>query len=104
MLGVAAQQLIDRTLPEEELLAVHAILSEEPNILSYHRLRARHSGNFHYIDVHVVVPTDWSVVQAHGVADRLEKSINATLAPAQTVIHVDPYDPRKARKGQIEGG
>ncbi len=41
-------------------------------------------------------PADWSLQQAHEVADRLEKRIESELAPAYIVIHVDPYDPTRA--------
>jgi len=54
------------------------------------------SGNMRYIDMHIVVPNDWSVVQAHNVADELEKKIAYELSPAQVVIHVDPFDAAKA--------
>lgn len=33
--------------------------------------------------------------KAHAVADRLEKRLERELAPAQAVIHVDPYDPHR---------
>jgi cation diffusion facilitator family transporter len=95
MACTAFEQLIDRSLPENELTAIREILISEPTVLSFHRLRARHSGQLHYIEAHVVVPNDWTVVQSHEVADRLEKKINERLSPAQTVIHVDPYDPQK---------
>jgi divalent metal cation (Fe/Co/Zn/Cd) transporter len=65
-------------------------------MLSYHHLRSRHSGNCHYVDVHVVVPNSWTVVQGHNLADDLEKKIQASLPPAQVVIHIDPYDEQKA--------
>jgi cation diffusion facilitator family transporter len=99
MLRVAFDELIDRTLPDHELQAVHQILCNEPGVLSYHRLRARHSGHVHFVDVHVVVPNEWSVIQAHNLADRIEKRINTELAPAQTVVHIDPYDEAKEVKG-----
>lgn len=95
----AFDQLIDKTLPEEELALIRDILDREGECLSYHRLRGRHSGSSHYIDVHIVVPTDWSVVQAHNLADRLEKAIAANLQPAHVVIHVDPFDAKKISKG-----
>jgi cation diffusion facilitator family transporter len=95
MLSAAYHELIDRTLPEDELEAVHNILCQHPGVLSYHRLRARHSGHVHFVDVHVVVPNEWSVVQAHDLADDIEKRINAELSPAQTVVHIDPYDAAK---------
>ncbi|GBC91089.1 Ferrous-iron efflux pump FieF [bacterium HR14] len=71
-------------------------MRSEPDVISYHRLRTRRSGAMRYIDLHIVVPSDWSLQQAHAVADRLEKRIAQALAPAQVVIHVDPYDPTRA--------
>lgn len=95
MLRESYDQLVDRVLPAEEMMAIEAILNEEKECLSWHRLRARHSGSMHNVDVHVVVPRDWSVVQAHDLADRLEKRIEDRLAPAKAIIHVDPFDPQK---------
>lgn len=95
MVCEAFNELIDRALPEEEMTAIRAILDEEKGCLSWHRLRARHSGSTHYVDVHVVVPREWSLVQAHEIADRLEKRIEARLDPAVAVIHVDPFDAQK---------
>ena len=96
MVRESFDQLIDRALPPEEMAAIEAILNEERGCLSWHRLRARHSGSTHYVDVHVVVPREWSVIQAHDLADGLEKKIEARLAPAVAVIHVDPFDPYKS--------
>jgi cation diffusion facilitator family transporter len=95
----AFHQLIDRRLEDGELETIVRLVREEPELLSFHRLRTRLSGNVRYVDLHIVVPTDWSLVQAHRLADRLEKTIEAALAPAHVVIHVDPYDARKARAG-----
>lgn len=95
ILREAIDQLIDRAMPQAEVDQIIRILSEEPGCLSFHRLRTRHSGNLHYIDVHIVVPNDWSVVQAHDLADSLEKHISSALPPAHVVIHVDPFDPKK---------
>ncbi len=94
----AYHQLIDRRLPDEELAQVKEILDSEDELLSYHRLRTRHSGTTHYVDVHVVVPIDMTLVDAHALADRVEKRIRVALAPAQVVLHVDPYDPMKANR------
>ncbi|MEZ0325548.1 MAG: cation diffusion facilitator family transporter [Fimbriimonas sp.] len=92
----AIDQLIDRKIPPDEMAAIERILNETQGCLSWHKLRTRHSGHVHYIDVHIVVPNDWSVVQAHDLADSVEKRIQAELAPAHAVIHVDPYDPLKS--------
>lgn len=97
---LAFHQLIDRRLPIEELDTIAGILNSDPRVISYHRLRTRRSGYMRYVDLHLVVPNDWSVQQAHAVADELEKKIEHALAPAQVVIHVDPYDPAKIREEQ----
>ena len=96
----ASNELIDRRIEDHELANIEAILTSDEGVLSYHRLRTRHSGAWHYVDVHVVVPRDWSVVQAHDLADRLEKDISATLSPCHVVIHIDPYDEEKAARGR----
>jgi cation diffusion facilitator family transporter len=91
----AVHQLIDQRMPDEEIALIEEILARADGALSYHNLRTRHSGHVHYVDVHVVVPNDWSVVQAHDLADALEKEIERRLAPAHATIHIDPYDPAK---------
>jgi cation diffusion facilitator family transporter len=94
---LAFHQLIDARLPIEELDTIASILDTDPRVMSYHRLRTRRSGYMRYIDLHIVLPNDWSVQQAHAAADELEKKIEHALSPAQAVIHVDPYDPAKAK-------
>ena len=52
--------------------------------------------------MHIVVPNQLTVIEAHELADQLEKHIAAELAPAQVVIHVDPYDESKERRRNME--
>jgi len=94
----AFQQLIDRRLEDSEIEKVREMVHEHPGILSFHRLRSRMSGTTRYIEFHVVVPAEWSVVEAHDCVDVLEKKIAEALQPAVVVIHVDPYDPAKAKR------
>jgi cation diffusion facilitator family transporter len=94
----AFDQLIDRSLTDEELQEIKRIVENHPGIMGYHRLRSRLSGDTRYIDMHVVVPVDWSVVQAHDVADEIEKLVANALMPAVVVIHVDPFDETKVSR------
>ncbi len=97
----AFHELIDHCLPESEIAQIDTILRGMPGVLSYHQLRTRRSGAMRYIDLHIVVPSDWNLETAHKVADQLEKQIESVLAPAQCVIHVDPYDPERANERRI---
>jgi cation diffusion facilitator family transporter len=91
----AFQQLIDRRMEDDEIALIHETIRAEDGVISYHKLRTRHSGHTHYIDVHIVVPSEWSVVKAHDLADKLEKTICERLTPAVVTIHVDPFEPTK---------
>ena len=92
---LAFEQLIDRRLESDEIEKIKSLVSDQEGIISSHRLRTRLSGNTRYIDLHIVVPNDWSLVESHAAADKLEKTIAAQFAPAAVVIHVDPYDETK---------
>lgn len=91
----AFHDLIDIRLPDEEIAQVEALISSESEVLGFHRLRTRRSGSMRFIDMHIVVPREWTVVEAHDLADRLEKRIELDLQPATVVIHVDPFDPQR---------
>ncbi|MCS7065472.1 MAG: cation diffusion facilitator family transporter [Fimbriimonadales bacterium] len=93
----AFHELIDQRLPDEEIAHIDRLICSDPRVISYHNLRTRRAGAIRYIDLHIVVPADWSLQQAHAVADELEKRLERELCPAQVVIHVDPYDPQKAQ-------
>ena len=61
-----------------------------PTICSYHKLRHRHSGRFHWVDFHLVVPADWTIDQGHRVASRIETEIEQSLGDAIATAHVEP--------------
>ncbi len=90
MIHQAFNEVIDKQIEPAELERIKAILAEESGILSYHKLRTRHSGDMHYVEVHVVVPRTWTVVEGHDVADRVEKAIQQELEPCICLVHVDP--------------
>jgi cation diffusion facilitator family transporter len=94
MIRNAFHEVIDHTIDPMELEAIKEIITSEPEMLSYHKLRTRHSGTWHYIDLHIVVPRHWTLIEAHTLADRIEKRIETRLAPAVCTIHVDPDEPR----------
>ncbi|MCS7208495.1 MAG: cation diffusion facilitator family transporter, partial [Fimbriimonadales bacterium] len=98
----AFHELIDHRLPQEEIALIDHILRSEPNLLNYHNLRTRRSGATRYVDVHIVLPNDWSLQRAHEVADTLEKRIAHALRPAVVTIHVDPYDPMRVAQREAQ--
>jgi cation diffusion facilitator family transporter len=64
--------------------------AKEPRICSYHKLRHRHSGRFHWVDFHVMVPPDWNVQRGHNAASSIEFEIEKALGEANATAHVEP--------------
>ena len=64
---------------------------KEPRICSYHKLRHRHSGRYHWVDFHIMVPADWDIRHAHEVASAIEYEIEQALREGNATAHVEPY-------------
>ncbi len=59
-----------------------------------HQLRAWQAGDRTYVDFHLVVPRDWSVVQLHETLDHARDLLRSELGPAtESIIHFDPESP-----------
>ncbi len=89
----SSQDLLDEVLPPEEERVVHQVLEQHrAEFLEYHRFRARKSGAERHIDMHLVLPKDHSVEEAHELTDRIESEIKAKLKNATVVIHMEPCE------------
>jgi cation diffusion facilitator family transporter len=87
--------ILDASLSEEELALVEqAILAEGPQIAGFHRLRTRRSGQSPYIDLHLILPPDLTVAEAHEITDRIEARVRAHWPSATLTIHTEPADGR----------
>jgi cation diffusion facilitator family transporter len=63
---------------------------KEPRICSYHKLRHRHSGRYHWVDFHIVVPAWWNIDRGHQVASAIEYEIELALGEGNATAHVEP--------------
>jgi cation diffusion facilitator family transporter len=62
----------------------------EPRICSYHKLRHRHSGRYHWVDFHLVVPAHMDVAQGHAIASHIEYEMEQTLGVGNATAHIEP--------------
>jgi cation diffusion facilitator family transporter len=91
VLRKAYRGLTDVRLPEEELAVVRSAIKEHiGELVDFHALRTRKSGNQRYIDLHLVMPRHISLEEAHRMCDHLEQDIKSKLARASVTIHVEP--------------
>jgi divalent metal cation (Fe/Co/Zn/Cd) transporter len=83
--------LMDVSLPDKEQAAIESCLLEHRDrIVEFHRLRTRKAGSQRQIDVHLVIPRETHVEEAHHLCDHLETDIEQLLQNAEVNIHVEP--------------
>lgn len=84
------QDLDDEVLLRQILDAHVGPDGAEPHICSYHKLRHRHSGRYHWVEFHMVVPRDWNVDRGHRIASAIEDEIESALGEGNATAHVEP--------------
>lgn len=100
LLHRSARELMDASIPEDELERVTAYLdSLGDREIEYHSLLTRMSGPRRFISMHLLVPGDWSVKRGHDCADEVEETIIAMFREPVTVsTHIEPVeDPASMR-------
>jgi cation diffusion facilitator family transporter len=96
LLRPAAAGLMDQQDLEDNKLLTNILdshvgaVAKSPQICSYHKLRHRHSGRYHWVDFHIMVPADWSIDKGHQVASTIEYEIEQALGEGNATAHVEP--------------
>jgi cation diffusion facilitator family transporter len=100
----ALDPLMDMTLPEEDVVTVRTVLEEEPGVLSFHKLRTRKSGSARYVDAHILLDDDLSLVEAHALTEELEDRMRERLPNAEITLHMEPYRYERLHQFEKHGG
>lgn len=88
--------LMDEAVAPEDLEAIRTLISTHADgALEAHDLRTRRAGRVTFIDFHLVVPGELSVLDAHAICDRIEAALRAEVGEAVITIHVEPEDKAK---------
>ena len=95
----AAGILVDESPPPEEMDRIEAAIAraraDEPEVVGYHKLRARTTGRRRYIDLHVQFRSGTTLETAHDRAHELRDAIESDLGNAEVLIHVEPESSRR---------
>lgn len=86
----AVQSLLDRALPDEERQQIIAISLNWPGVQGVHDVRTRQSGPTKFIQLHVELEDQLPLVQAHRIADQVEKALRKAFPGSDVIIHQDP--------------
>jgi len=86
--------LMDEALPDREQKLIQQVMDVyRQRGVNFHALRTRQAAARQFISVHVLVPGDWTVHDAHHVAEDFENDVRAKLGGVITVFtHLEPAE------------
>lgn len=87
---LSLSQLMDREFPDEDRARIRAIATAHPSVLAVHDLRTRFAGPTSFIQLHIEMHGDMTLVQAHEVSEAVEMAIKEAYPTAEIIIHQDP--------------
>ena len=88
LLSKAFSPLIDTAWGDEEIVGLERKLSTMD--VNYHDLRTRLAGNYRFIDIHIQIPENESVGNAHNYCDKIEDELKSIYDNLTVTIHVEP--------------
>ena len=87
----ATNELLEGSLPEDVEAQMVALAAEEEGVADIHNLRTRRLGNKIAIEMHVRMPGEMSLYEAHEKATRIEKRLREQFGePAHIALHLEP--------------
>jgi cation diffusion facilitator family transporter len=87
--------LMDTALPQEDLDKIELTLEKyKCQGVEFHALRTRLAGASKFVNMHVLVPNEWTVEHGHALLNQLESELKETLPNSNIFTHLEPlHDP-----------
>ena len=86
--------LMDAALPERDQNLIQEVMERyRERGINFHALRTREAAARRFVSVHLLVPGDWTVHDAHHIAEDFEADIRSALGGVVTVFtHLEPVE------------
>jgi cation diffusion facilitator family transporter len=86
--------LMDEALEEQELKLIQQVMDKyREKSVNFHALRTRQAAARRFMSVHVLVPGEWTVHDAHHIVEDFEQDIRNALGGVITVFtHLEPAE------------
>ncbi|WP_188490566.1 cation diffusion facilitator family transporter [Williamsia phyllosphaerae] len=83
--------LMDTALPDEDRGRVDAVLERyRSSDIDFHDVRTRESGHERFLQLHMLVPGEWSVQRGHDLVEQVETDLVGSLDHLHVTIHLEP--------------
>lgn len=86
----SANMLMDRELPVATHHRIVALVQETPGVLGVHDIRTRGAGPDTFIQLHLELPDEMRLIDAHVITDAVETRLHDAFPGAHIITHQDP--------------
>jgi cation diffusion facilitator family transporter len=89
--------LLDHSLDKKIIQNIDKIISTNSEVNSYHWLKTRTDGTTNFVEFHLVLEPDMTLMEAHNISDEIEEKIKTLDYKKKWIItpHYDPIDDEK---------
>jgi cation diffusion facilitator family transporter len=88
----ALNDLMDRSVSEEQISQIQQLLTDTPGVLGVHDLRTRKMGDMVMVDAHLEVDGSLSVRAGHDIACAARDRVMQQMPVLDVMTHLDPVD------------
>ncbi|MCF2946913.1 cation diffusion facilitator family transporter [Paraglaciecola aquimarina] len=82
--------LMDKEMSNSDRQRITAVVNAHPDTKGIHDLRTRSSGTTIFIQFHLELADDLTLINVHKISDQIEKSLLAIFPSSEIIIHEDP--------------
>ena len=82
--------LMDTEIPEADRARIREIVLAHPEVRDIHDMRTRSSGPDAFIQLHIEMDRELTLMAAHEISDQVMYSVERAFPNAQVLIHQDP--------------
>lgn len=86
----ALKNLLDQEFDKTEKQKILNIIRQNTQVLGVHELKTRYAGNKPFIQCHLEVDGNMTLLQAHEIADDISAKIEEEFPGCEVLIHQDP--------------
>lgn len=90
ILRASYDELMDREFDDADRARIKEIVAGHKEVVSLHDLRTRRSGHRSFIQLHLELSPQMTLLDAHRVSDEVEDAIRRVFPDAEVLTHQDP--------------
>ena len=83
--------VMDKEFPEEDRQKIKDLVLAHDEVVAMHDLRTRSSGTVSFIQFHIELNPEMTLVESHKISDEVEALVAEIFPHSEILIHQDPY-------------